>query len=359
MQEIFHAGKIFNPLKNVSRNPSLSFKHIEVVVPARINNMVLDTKTLVNPIKDKVYHAGEFMFSVNVNTYAKLTVIPDGKSNIIISSKCKRPSLVKHAASIMQKTLNLKESVIIEANNERYYPHAGFGSSSSIITAVAVAINEAYRKPLSARQLVLLISQNHGEEIAGDNNRIIHVQCNGASPLAALYEGGMQLISGEATVVLREPIPEKYYFVFGIPKSYKVYDAKKLMKIEESTFPEMIKRSKDYSKDMAWKIIHEMMPAMKNHDMMTVGDVLEYYRFETGSLASDALTWPELYTNMKKLKKERKGPIKIISTSSCGPLIYALTTDKKKAIVLFKKLNMETFVVTPNNSGYTVLKRTQ
>lgn len=357
MKNIFNSGKIFNPIKDKIKIPFLKFKYVKIIVPARINNMVLDTKTLVKSNKNKTYHAGEFSFSVDINTYAKLKIIPDGKSNIILSPKCRRPSIIKHAALLMKKTLKINDSFFIEANNEYYYPHAGFGSSSSLITAVVIAINEAYLNPLNSRQLVLLISQNHGEEIFGENNKIIHVQCNGASPLAALYGGGMQLISGEATVVMRESIPEKYWFVFGIPKSYKIYDAKKLMKIEKLTFSDMIKRSKDYSKDIAWKVIHEMMPAIKYQNMSTIGNVLDYYRFKTRSLINDALTWPELYVIMKKLRKERKGPIKIISTSSCGPLIYALTTSKNSAIKIFKKFDMKIFSVRPNNIGFKVLKR--
>lgn len=355
MRDIFPVGAITNPVL-LKKKCSSQYRQVTVSVPARINNLILDTKTLVHPKKEKVYHAGEFTFSVNVNTYAKLAVVADGKRRVVVSSS-HRPSLVRHAALLMQKSLNVDDSFRIEANNEFDYPHAGFGSSSSLITAVAIAINEAYGNPLDQRKLSLLVAQNHGEEIAGSPDKILHVQCNGASPLAALYGGGMQLIAGEAQVVVREPIPEKYSFVFGIPKSYKKRDALYLMELEERTFPEMVDRSIDHSQEIAWRVVHELLPAMKEADMKAIGDLLEFYRFETGSLASDSLAWPELMRLMSSLRPMRKGPFKIISTSSCGPLIFAVSTDQEAAVSLFRKHGMKTFVVTPNNTGYRVLER--
>ena len=357
MVKEFTAGKIFNPVQGRLKKPFLRYSHIKLNVPARINNMVFDTKTLTTNIDKKRYYAGEFVFSVNANTYANLKIGPNKKHKILISKKCKRPSLVIHAARMMQKILRVSDSWWIESNNQFHYPHAGLGSSSSIISAVCIAINEAYNKPLNERQLVLLISQNHGEEIKNEKMRLIHVQCNGASPSVALYKGGMQVVCGEADLILREDIPKDHVFIFGIPKSYKKYDAKSLMSMEEKiTFSEMKRRSKDYSNQIAWKVLHQLLPAIIHKDMKSIGDVLEYYRFETGSLESDVHIWPELKKIMQKLRKKRDKDTEIVSTSSCGPLVYALTVNEKKIMRLFKNLNMKTFKVTPNNCGYTVLK---
>ena len=125
-----------------------------------------------------------------------------------------------------------------------------------MISAVCIALNEAYGAPLSPRQLTLFITQNHGEEIEGENEKLMHTQCNGGSPSVALYKGGMQVIAGESNIILREEIPEKFTFVFGIPKMYKKCDAKFLMTLEKKQFPKMVKSSYDFSKEIAWKVLH-------------------------------------------------------------------------------------------------------
>lgn len=225
--DIFKAGKIYNPLKGQIKKPILKYKNIEIKVPARLNTMCFDIKTLVKPKQKNKYSAGELAFSVDINTYTKLKVIPNKKKQIIISNNTKRKALVKHAALIMQKTLKLKDSLQIEANNEKDFPHAGFGSSSSLITSVIIAINEAYSKPMNKRQMTLLIAENHGEEIKEEEDKLIHIQCNGGSPSVALYPGGMQIIVGETDeICLRRELKEEIGVELVSYKFYKEYNRK-------------------------------------------------------------------------------------------------------------------------------------
>ncbi len=354
--EIFKAGKIFNPIKGEIRKPILKYKKVKVTVPARLNTMCFDLKTLTKPKKKFIYNAGELAFSVDVNTYAKININNSKNNLVILSNNTKRKAIVKHAAEMMKNALNLKDTLYVEANNIYDYPHSGLGSSSSLISAVCIAINEAYGKPLNQRQLTLFIAQNHGEEIEFDDENLIHVQCNGGSPSVALYDGGMQVIVGESNMILREEFPKGYTFVFGIPKMYKKCDAPCLMAIEKSQFPTMLKSSKDFSKDIAWKVLHELIPSIMNKNMKSIGDILEYYRFKTGSLKIDSKTWKGLYLLVKSLMKYRNKNTPIISVSSCGPAIYILTKNPKKIEKILKSKGMVTFSAKPNNKGYSVLK---
>ncbi|OIO81627.1 hypothetical protein AUJ84_00590 [Candidatus Pacearchaeota archaeon CG1_02_32_132] len=353
--EIFKAGKIFNPIKGTKNKPVLQHKKIKVTVPARLNTMCFDLKTLTKPKKKFIYNAGELAFSVNVNTYAKLIITKNDNGSVLLSKNTKRKSIVKHAALMMKNALKINDLFLIEANNVYDYPHAGLGSSSSLISAVCIAINEAYGKPLSPRQLTLFIAQNHGEEIESDDERLIHVQCNGGSPSVALYYGGMQIIAGESNMIFREEFPEEYTFVFGIPKMYKKCDAQCLMAIEKTQFPKMLKSSKDFSKEIAWKVLHELIPSIMNKDMKSIGDILQYYRFNTGSLVIDSRTWKGLYSLVKSLMKYRNDATPIISVSSCGPAIYILTKNPKMIEKILKDKKMITFTAKPNNKGYSIL----
>jgi predicted sugar kinase len=352
--EIFEAGKIFNPIQGKICKPVLKHKKVKVIVPARLNTMCFDLKTLTKPKKKFIYNAGELAFSANVNTYAKLKITKNKGNFTTISKNTKRKSIVNHASLMMKKALNIKESLFIEANNVYDYPHSGLGSSSSLISVVCIAINEAYGKPLNSRQLTLFIAQNHGEEIELDDEKLIHVQCNGGSPSVALYGGGMQVIVGESNMILREKFPEGFTFVFGLPKIYKKCDAQSLMAIEKSQFPKMLKSSKDFSKEIAWKVLHEIIPSMINKNLRSIGDVLEYYRFKTGSLIIDSRTWRGLYSLVKSLIKYRNLDTPIISVSSCGPAIYVLTKNPIKIEEILKNKGMITFKAKPNNEGYSI-----
>lgn len=351
--DIFKAGKIFNPIIGSYRHPSLHHGGVEVTVPARLNAMCFDLKTLAHPKKKFVYNAGELAFSVDAKTYAKIKVGNESGS-VTVSDNTQRKSIVKHAALMMKNALEIPNSIYVEANNIHNYPHAGLGSSSSLITAVVIAINEAFGKPLTKRQLTLFISQNHGEEINNDDDNLIHVQCNGGSPSVALYEGGMQVITGNANLICRQEIPDEYTFVFGIPSIYKRHDAKYLMSVETDQFADMIKSRDFYSREIAWKVLHELIPALLEKDMFLLGDVIRYYRFETGSLLIDSKTWKGLYELLADLVTLRNEQTPIVSISSCGPAIYALTNNISEVEKLFQARDMKTFVAKPDNTGYTV-----
>jgi predicted sugar kinase len=355
--EIFDAGKIFNLHLRKIKKARLKYSNVGVTVPARLNSMCFDLKSLTNPEKKFVYNSGELAFSVNLETYCKIKILKDGKKEVKISKNTKRKSIVKHAALIMQKILSITDSIIVEANNIQDYPHAGLGSSSSLITTVCIAINEAYGNPIKKRDLVLIISQNHGEEISNNNDQLIHVQCNGGSPSVALLKGGIQIICGETQPVLKRKFPKGYYFVFGIPKFYKRHDAKDLMEIEEKQFPRMLKSSEDFSREIAWKVLHELLPAIDRNDLLKVGEIIEFYRFKTGSLMTDSQTWPELYNTLKELVRFRDEITPIISVSSCGPAIYAVTKDPAKIEKIFQERDMKCFKANPENRGYRILNR--
>jgi len=72
--EKFNAGKIFNPISGKIGKLILKNNSVKVTVPARLNTMCFDLKTLTKPKKKFIYNAGELAFSVDVNTYAKLKV---------------------------------------------------------------------------------------------------------------------------------------------------------------------------------------------------------------------------------------------------------------------------------------------
>jgi beta-RFAP synthase len=329
---------------------TLRYKKARVSVPARINAMVFDTKSLVSPEKKAVYTAGELIFSAKIMTTAKVAVTK--KKIIVVSGKTHRKSIALHAARIMQKTLGFREGLTIEVNNMHSFPHCGFGSSGAIQVSVAIAINALFGNHLKPEELMKLLSQNYGEEISGNDKKLVHVQSNGGALAAALFDGGMLVLAGEAVVVKRVPFPKNYSFVFGIPKSYQPFDAKEMMSREEKIFGDMAASSKNYSEKIAWNVLHKLLPALVEEDMYVVGEVIDDYRFNSGSLSNDGKMWPEMLEKMRALRKYRNESVMpILSTSSCGPVIFSLTKQPEKVKKLFETNNLSSFIAQSDNCG--------
>ncbi|VVB75819.1 Beta-ribofuranosylaminobenzene 5'-phosphate synthase [uncultured archaeon] len=344
----FRPGRIFNKLKRKIKLKNPVKTESFVRVPARINAMVFDTATLVNPTRKGVYSAGELLFSAKLYTFARVKLVKGSK--ILVDKATKRKSIVLHTAIVMKKTLGFKLGLEIEANNLYDYPHCGFGSSAAVQIAVAMAINDIFGNPLSPEELMKLLSQNYGEEIEGESNRLIHVQSNGGGLAAALYKGGMIVLAGEGIVILRKPIPNNYSFVFGIPKSYRPFDAKTMMKKEERVFSDMKRASELNAKDLAWIILHKLLPALAEQRLFDIGECINT-KFKTGSLENDSKLWPELMEKMKLLKIFRCSSTPIISYSSCGPAIFALTSNPARVKEIFRKAGLNIFAAEADNDG--------
>ncbi|MFA5931524.1 MAG: hypothetical protein WC821_04405 [archaeon] len=351
----FLPGTIFNPLiKKIKLKKPVN--RVLIKVPARINAMVFDTKSLVNPNKTGVYTAGELIFSSKLYTTAIIKIIKDNK--IIITKNTDRKSIVLHSALLIKKTLGFKEGLLITAKNNHKYLHCGFGSSAALQVAVAEGINSLYGNPIKKEEMMKLLAQNYGEEILNNDKKIIHVQSNGGGIAAALYGGGIIIMAGESVVIKRNNFPNGYSFVFGIPKSYKPFDAKEMMLKEKKIFKKMNQSSKAHAEKIAWNVLHQLMPAIEEKDFYKIGEVIEDYRYNSGSLENDGKMWPEMFKKMIELKKYRNEDLMpILSTSSCGPAIFSLTKKPKKVLEIFKKHDLNTFTLKTDNKGI-IIKRT-
>ncbi len=348
--ERFRPGKIFNKIKIEKSSIKPLFEEVDVTTPSRINAMCFDTGKLASPDKPHVYTAGELAFSVGMYTHANIKVRGD-TSKIKVQSK--RPSIVIHTALLMKNFLSIKEGLYIEADNLYPYNHCGFGSSSALQSSVAIAINAAYGNPMTNSEIIRCLSQNYGEEIDNSTD-LVHIQANGAGPAVALY-GGMIALAGEGSVIIHNQIPPDYSFVFGLPKSFRHMDAISLLKKEIEVLPKFNKTSKYHGKDVAYLVLHKLLPAIERQDMKSIGKIVETYKFDYGDIFSTGNLWDGMINTITKIRKHKKTlKIDLISSSSVGPVIYALTKNTEAVRKYFEKNHLETFVVKPDNRGAVV-----
>lgn len=349
----FEVGTVFNPLKNRVKNNFPVLRSVEILFPSRLNAMAVDPSKITEN-NNMVYTAGEVIFSIPIFKKIRIDVIDS--SECVISESSKRKSLIKHAFLIMKKAIGFENGLSIDVDNENEIKHQGMGSSSGLLAGVCAAINEIYGCPLKANELLRYVAQNHGEEIEDDDDYLIPVQCIGGSAASGLYEGGALLLLGENLVAKTTDIEEEYSVVLGFPKDFQEVDSKDALENELENMDGFVKCGETYGKANAYNVLHKLIPAMIEGDIEGMGDVIYDYRFGMGSIKNCSFLYPKLVglcDRLSFLKKENH--VAVLSISSVGPLIFAITKDSERCVKSFEKENLRTSVIPIYNGKYQIV----
>ena len=351
----FKIGTVFNPLPRKLKNNFPILTSVEIIFPTRLNAMAIDPSK-ISENKNLIYSSGEILFTISIFNNIKVKIA--SSNECIISENSKRKSLIKHAFLIMQKAIGFENGLFIDVNNLSEIKHQGMGSSSNLLASVCVAINEMYGCPLNKEELLKYVAQNHGEEIKGNKSELNPVQCIGGSAASGFYEGGVLLLLGENLVAKMADIPEEYSVVLGFPKDFKEIDSKEALKKELENIEGFIECGRKYGKSNAYNVLHKFIPAMIEKDVKAMGDVIYDYRFNMGSIKNCSFLYPKLVKICNKLSELKiKEYAQVLSISSVGPLIFAITKNPKKCIESFEKENLRTEHVQIYNGKYQVLKK--
>ncbi len=352
----FAIGTIFNPLPKPIRHVSPKFSFVSIRYPSRLNAMALDPSKITSNDNLK-YTPGEIIFKVKIYKTVNISIFPL-HGEIEISDRTQRQTLVKHAALILKKAIGFTNKIYIDVDNRSEIKHAGLGSSSSLIAAVACAINEIFNNPFSQQEMLRYLAQNHGEEIDGDHNKLYPVQCIGGSAAGGLFEGGMLVLGGENTVIANMLIPSKFKATIGIPKDFKSQDSQTLMQEEIKAFPKFLASGKKHGKDIAYRMLHEVLPAMQNQDIKTIGDLIFDYRYHMGSINNCSYCYPKIVSLAKKLSYiKNQGIAEILSISSVGPAFFAISKNHRIVESIFKKHDLITVTTEIENNPYTIISK--
>lgn len=350
----FKIGKVYNPISVKKTNLKPAHRKISIKFPSRLNAMALDPSKITSN-KNLVYTPGEVVFIINIYKYVSIKVT--NKKNIEISKTSLRKSLIMHTAILMKKALKFKNGLYIDVKNEKELKHCGLGSSSNLIAAVAVAINELYGNPISPDILARYVAQNHGEELDDKKDYIMPVQCIGGSAIGGLYSGGIKVLAGETCLIKTMEIPSKYKVVIGVPEDFKSGDSKEMLELEIKNFSKFLTTGEKYKEKISYNILHKLLPAMTMGDIKTIGDVIFDYRFNMGSIRNCSFAYPKLIkiTNQLVTLKE-KGIADVLAISSVGPGIFAITKYPKICEKAFQKQKLKTFLVNIENNKYKIVK---
>lgn len=325
---------------------------VAIRYPARLEAMALDPSKVAER-EDRIYSAGQIDFTVAIFKHLRVQATT-GNGEIMLSDRTQRPSLVRHAALLMQRALRISDTLSIDVTDDVSLRHCGLGSSSGTIAAVASAINELYGNPLSARQLTQYCAQNHGEEIDGDDTRLVPVQCLGGSAVSGNYPGGLIILAGRATPIFQSDLLGDAAVVIGVPLDYTHPDSQELMQREADNMAGFVASGNEYGKDIAYRLIHQVMPGLVNGSVQACKELIHDYRWNMGSIRNCSFVLPRINEIAEALRRYADDEtIKIFSLSSVGPGFFAVTSDPEKVERDFAALNMQTYRTTIYNGTYS------
>ena len=350
----FPVGMVFNNCALIGE-PSLKVEKIVIDYPSRLEAMALDPGKIADN-DNLVYRAGQI--DITVPLFKRVTVSLLEGQEIKVSAGTSRPALVRHAAMLMRHALNTTQGFRIDVSDEINLRHCGLGSSSSLIAGVACAINEMYGKPIGAQDLVKYLAQNHGEEIDDDPDNLTPVQCIGGSAVCGNFDGGLIILAGEATPITQIDIPSDYAVVIGVAKDYKHPDAEQLMQSEVDNMDGFMKTGEQYGQEIAYRLIHEVMPGLMHGSLQAAGKLIFDYRWNMGSIQNCSFVFPRMLEIADDLREfYEQGCCEILALSSVGPGFFAVTKEPNKAMARFEANNMRTITTTVHNGTYIVVER--
>lgn len=348
----FEVGTVFNGV-NVAGPVEQQADTVEIRYPSRLEAMALDPAKIADN-ENLVYEAGQIDFCVPL--FKDVSVEVDTQSSdITVSDTTPRQSLVRHAAMLMVEALDIQQGLTIDVKDGINLRHCGLGSSSSTIAGTASAINELFGRPIHSLDLVRYLAQNHGEEIDGDDTKLVPVQCIGGSAVCGQFEGGLIVLSGQATPIYQANLPEELGVVIGVPKDFEHPDSQALMEAEVDNIDGFRETGDQYGKDIAYRLVHKVLPRLAEGNLKPCKDLIFDYRWNMGSINNCSFVYPgmiDIAEEMRPLGDD--DAVKILSLSSVGPGFFALTSEPDRIGERFQELGMDTHMTTIHNGKYLV-----
>ena len=279
-----------------------------VRAPARIHLTVLD----MNRFSPDRPGGGGIGFAIGVYCTAEVTCTESG-----IEIDYTREPILRHFVEAFRQVVGYTGGFKISARDHRY-EHVGLGSTSTILTAVAHALNTAVGSPLTSDELRILLGCNFVEEtVAGS---VAFGFETGVGPAASTH-GGMAVMGDDLTLVYRHAFAEGKRAYIAIPASG-------VSSAGEKEFDLLMNKARtlDY-RDRALKsylVLMDLIPALEKGDLRKAGDVIWEIEFRGSKRAEVEHHGFEIYRYMAAL---RDAGLEFVGMSSVGPSI-AVVTDR-------------------------------
>jgi beta-ribofuranosylaminobenzene 5'-phosphate synthase len=321
---------------NLSGNLHLSPSSapVKAKVPGRIHLTVLDMNRFAPG------HPGGGGIGFAIKIYAEVEVLCTQEGYKISYD---RPSIIEHFLSVISKAVGYNGGFEVKARDHKY-KHVGLGSTSTILTALASAVNKALGNPLTTDEIRLLIGNNYIEET--DDGLVAYGFETGVGPAVSTY-GGMAILGDSLTIVYQQSLAADKYVHIVIPKTT-------ISSAGEEEFSLLMTRARtqDYRdrEQKAYCVLMDFIPALQRGDLHKMGDVMWEIEFRGSKRAEIEHHSFEIYQYMNKL---RKAGLEFVGMSSVGPSIAIITSRNADEISgLLASLDLSIAVSTSvDNTG--------
>jgi len=338
----FAPGKDLKTLGLEKNTYTLKPKKGTVIVkaPARIHLTVLD----MNRFSPAHAGGGGVGFAIQCNCTAEVTCIKNG-----IEIDYNRAIIVENFVAVFNKVVGYTGGFRIRVTDHDY-KHVGLGSTSTVMIAVATALNDAVGSPLSNVQLRKLIGHNYVEETS-DGSLAFGFE-TGVGPAASTY-GGMAVMGDSLTLVYHHAFAEnKNVFIIIPPTDISSAGTQEFDLLMNRA------RSLDYrDRELkAYLFMMDLIPALEEDDVKKIGEVIWEIEFRGSKRAEVEHHSFEIYHYMSKL---REAGLEFVGMSSVGPSIAVVTTlDRKKLETILKPLGLKIAIASKvDNKGLVISYR--
>ena len=328
---------------SITKSPYKMEGSLHIRTPARIHLSVLD----MNRFKPETPGGGGIGFAIQVYTDV---IISCTDHDIIIDSP--RKLIIEHLVHAFKRITGYTGGFKIQTNQSGIIEHVGLGSTSTMATAVVMAMNSITSNPLTQDDIRRLIGYNYVEETE-DKERIIFGFETGVGSSASIY-GGFTIIGDDLTRIYTHSFAESKNVYIVIPR---VHEDEINAGVNE--FNLLMNRARDLdARDReikAYHIIMDVIPALDRGDLKKIGDVMWELEFRGSKRAEIQHHSVVLYKYMDYI---RHAGIEFVAMSSIGPSI-CIVTDKTKSQVqsILDKIGLEIIIETKiDNVGTQITK---
>jgi len=313
---------------------------VVVKAPARIHLSVLDMNRFAPD------HAGGGWIGFAIQCYCTAEV-ECTRQGLVIDYN--RSVIIENFVAVFNKAVGYTGGFKIKAIDHQR-KHVGLGSTSTVMIAVATALNEAVGAPLSNAQLRQLIGHNYVEETA--EGTIAFGFETGVGPAASTH-GGMAVMGDELVLVYHHQFAERKNVFIVVPPTDTSSAGTKEFDLLMNRARTLDYRDRELK---AYFLMMDFIPALERGDVKKIGDVIWEIEFRGSKRAEIEHHSYRIYQYMSML---REAGLEFVGMSSVGPSIAIVTEKDRKTIQkILKPIGLEIAIATKvDNKGMTVTCR--
>jgi beta-RFAP synthase len=284
---------------------------VSVRAPARIHLTVLD----MNRFAPDHPGGGGVGFAIQCYCTAEVTCTDN---EVVIDYN--REPIIRNFVEVFRKAVGYRGGFIIKARDHQY-KHVGLGSTSTVMIAVATAMNVAVGAPLTNAQLRQLIGHNYVEETA--EGTIAFGFETGVGPAVSTF-GGMAVMGDELTLVYHHTFAEGKQVHIVIPPTDISSAGTKEFDLLMNKARNLDYRDRELK---AYLFLMDLIPALEYDNLKKIGDIIWEIEFRGSKRAEVEHHSYRIYHYMSML---REMGLEFVGMSSVGPSIAVVTEKSRK-----------------------------